>query len=219
MERRIRKVRYKDGRVEIKQIEEESAGDTENCKEIIFKCAEAPSQDFVDALKRLAPHVRRILELPDGWCDGRVEITGVTYSKTKEGIDGAVITGYVKLDTASAPFPFNTPHLSFQPTSEKTNQPLMADEAQADLEVLRAEVQGYWDGKREHADLFDGKAAAAGEGREEPPAADQTASLVDAIIDEGLKAGDIEPTDDPKILKMKSRRRDGGPETTTEIRR
>jgi hypothetical protein len=219
MERRIRKVRFKDGRVEIKQIEEESAGDTENCKEIIFKCAEAPSKDFVDAMKRLVPHVRKILELPEDWCDGRIEITGVSFSKTKEGIDGAVITGYVKLETAASPLQFNTPHLSFQPTSEKTNQPLMPDEAQADLEVLRGEVQAYWDGKREQADLFDGKAAAAGEGRPEPAPVDQVTSLVDAIIDEGVKAGDIEPTDDPKVFKMKSRRRDGGAETTTEIRR
>jgi len=168
MQRRIAKVRYKEGRVEIKELEEDDGeSGAERSKEILFKCGEEPSQDFVAAMKRLVPHVRTILELPATYCEERIQVTGVSFSRTREGIDGATISGIVKLDTAIGPFSFNTPHLSFLPTSEGANQPLMPDEAQADLVVLRAEVQAYLDGKRAQADLFDAKAAAAGEGRPE----------------------------------------------------
>jgi hypothetical protein len=167
MDRRIAKVRFKEGRVEIKEVEEEAGTDgTDTSREIFFKCAEPPAEEFEAALKRLAPHVRTILELPADYCEDRIEITGASFSLSKGGIEGAVISGYVKLDTAGSPFSFNTPHLSFAPYDEQANQPLMPDEAQADLIVLRTEVQAYLDGKRAQADLFDGKAAAAGEGRD-----------------------------------------------------
>jgi hypothetical protein len=211
MERRISKVRFKDGKVEIRQVEDdENAEGKESSKVTHFKCSEEPAPELVEALKRLAPHVRTILMLPRDYREGAVEVISVSFSQSEGGVKGAVISGYFKLDTARSTFVFNTPHLAFEPYGDDATQPLMPAEAQADLDMLLVEAQAYWDGKRAQAGLFDGKAAAAGEGRPE--------QLLDEIIDTALANGDLLPTAESKIYRLRPGKNDEGSDTTIEVR-
>lgn len=191
IERRITKVRFKDGRVEIHQIEQDRDASVERTKEITFHCAEEPADEFVAAFKRLAPHVRTVLELPTDWAEGRLDVTQCSFSESDAGVEGATMGGRVRLDTAPSPFAFNTPHLPFEQYAEGGNQKLMPDKAQADLLMLKHEAKEYLDGKRAQGDLFvDGKSAAAGERPEPTPidkALDMTTAVVVAIADQAMK--------------------------------
>jgi hypothetical protein len=153
----ISKVKYRDGQVIIVMAEKE--GDN-NERETTVKSYDAPHQDFLDALDALQSHVREILQLPKGWRDGQLRVSGVSFSMSEDtGVMGAVMTGQVALDTSDAPFNFNTPHLPFEQYSPTGNSPLMPDEAQQALKKLQSEAQSFVDGKRSQGDLFRTEAA------------------------------------------------------------
>ena len=163
--RHITKVKFKEGRVEIHAKQKLRVGD--DAKTEILNCSEEPADGFKKAFGELETHVRTILQLPDEQWQDRIQITGVSYSFSEDTeVEGAVITGFVRLDTSHSPFSFNTPHLPFEQYSATGESPLMPEEAQDDLRILRREAELYLDGKRAQGDLFtgrDGKMAAAGE--------------------------------------------------------
>jgi hypothetical protein len=164
---RIAKIKLQDGRVHIKCIETPNP-DVE--KEIIHKSAERPHEDFEQAFVALIAHAREILEWPPSYAEGRIRITGASFSESEDGVEGAVITGRVELEEADAPFVFNTPHLPFDQYSETGCSKLMPTQAQAALGTLRVEAELFMRGKRAQGDLFNeapepnGKMAAAEQG-------------------------------------------------------
>lgn len=117
-------------------------------KATIYKCTENPHPDFIQAFSRMVAHVREILEIPETVWPGVMTVSGVSFSQSDEGVEGAVITGFVALTTANAPFNFNTPHLPFDQYSETGESPLMPDWAQKDLELLREEAEAYMNGTK-----------------------------------------------------------------------
>lgn len=186
---RISKVSRKTGELTICM----SSTDGESDRETIIKSRAAPHPDLIDAFKNLEPHMREILELPSSVWRDAVTITGVSFSHSEDtGVEGAVITFQAELpETSTSPFCSNTPHLPFDQYSEGGNAMVMPPEAVDDLEHLRREAKRFLEGKRLQGDLFapDGKAAAAGEGREPTPIGeltDKVVEVVDAVIQEEL---------------------------------
>lgn len=150
---RITKIKQADGRIIIRAIEGE--GETVE-KEVVFKSAQDPHPDLIEAFRALEEHARSILEWPSNYAMGRVRITGVTFSMSEStGVEGAVMTGQVALESADAPFSFNTPHLAFDQYSEGGASKLMSVEAQEALAVLRLEAEAFMSGeKRAQGDIF-----------------------------------------------------------------
>jgi hypothetical protein len=113
-------------------------------------------EDLRIAFDNLEPVARKILQLPSDWRKGQFRIVGVSWSKSETtGVEGAVITGQIGLETADAPFNFNTPHLAFDQYSPSGNSPIMPSEGIDALEAFKGEVQAFLDGKRAHGDLFE----------------------------------------------------------------
>lgn len=153
MNESITKVKIKDETVEIRF--KENLGNIE--KESILKSEESPHPDFMRCLNDLVPAVYEILQLPSEWRYGLMSISSVSFSYSEDtDVEGAVITGQVKLDTANSPFCFNTPHLPFDQYSESGNSPLMKDQSQDKLHRLKKEAKAYINGKRAQTDLFRG---------------------------------------------------------------
>lgn len=153
---RISKIKQKDGWITIQSVEKH--GETSE-RDVTFKCSDEPHQDLNDAFEALTAHARRILEWPSTYADGRIRISGVSFSYSDDtGVEGAVMTGMVLLESSDSPFSFNTPHLPFDQYSPTGNAPTMPDEAKRALAHLREEAQAFMDGKRAQGELF-GRAA------------------------------------------------------------
>jgi len=154
----ITKLKYKDDRVEIHTTQKlGNVGD--DAKITVLRCSDAPAASFTKAFAALVGHARTILELQPGQWEDRITVTGVSFSRSDEDIEGAVITGVVSLDTANSPFSFNTPHLPFEQYSPTGESPLMPEEAQDALNELKREAEAYLGGKRAQGDLFEREAA------------------------------------------------------------
>ncbi len=111
--------------------------------------------DLQAAFDALVPHVREVLEWPDPlYGSGDLRVTGVSWSMSDSGVEGAVMVCQAALSTCNSPFCFNTPHLPFGQYAEDGEQPTMPDDAIDALNALKAEVQAYLDGKRAQGDLF-----------------------------------------------------------------
>lgn len=150
MSRTITKVKVKAEGVEIRYSEKAGKVD----KEVVFKCTEEPNPEFSLAMAQLVADVYSILELEADWCPQRMKITGVSFSMSEEtGVEGAVITGQVELETANAPFCFNTPHIPFDQYSEGGTAPIMPESTIRNLEVVRTEALRYIEGKRAQLEL------------------------------------------------------------------
>jgi hypothetical protein len=147
----IRKVKFKPGLVEIQTVA--SFGKQE--QETVTKSAEDPHPDFNNAFADLAKSVYDILQLPRDWMAGRLKVTAVSFSESDAGVRGAVITGQITLDTADAPFNFNTPHLPFKPYSPTGGGKVMPDSAVERLEKVLEEAASFLTGKRTQLELLD----------------------------------------------------------------
>lgn len=151
MNKRITKIKYKDD-VSVEIHFEEKDGKSE--KVSILKCFEKPHPDFDLAFGPLVSVVYDILQLPSDWRTGCVTVTGVSFSFSEDtNVEGAVITGRVKLETSNTPFNFNTPHLPFGQYSATGESPLMTDEGIEALDKLRKEANLYMTGKRAQLEL------------------------------------------------------------------
>lgn len=163
MSRRITKVKYKKGHVEIHLEDHAQTVD----KETVVKSTEKPHPDFELAFSALVGFVYDILELDRG-CWGPMIVTGVSFSQAEDsGVEGAVLTFQVELDESNSPFCGNTPHLPFDQYSETGTSPVMPEDCVAQLEKVRKEAFSYMEGKKAQGELLlanapDGKAAAAG---------------------------------------------------------
>ena len=132
----------------------EKRGD-QNEKETTFKSSEDPHGDLLDALAALERHIRTILGWPDSYAKDCIKITGVSFSYNDEfDVEGAVISGQVSIDTADAPFVFNTPHLPYDQYSPTGVSKLMPTEAQQALRTLQDEAVSFVEGKRAQGDMF-----------------------------------------------------------------
>jgi hypothetical protein len=164
--RRITKVKCKPTEsgwgVEIHEVETRGSESAEHTVEVVHRCREEPAPELPAALRALAPHVRAILELPEDFAEHRLSPTQVSYSMSKNNIEGAVISGHVSLLQGDGVWGFNTPHLPFEPYGDKP-MACLSDDAVGAVEAVRVQAQRYLDGERAQAGLFDGKMAAAGE--------------------------------------------------------
>lgn len=150
MSRRITKVKSKGSTIEIHLVELQGKDE----KDSIFKSTEKPSPEFDMALQSLVPAVYKILQLPRDWRTGSMQIGGVSFSMSEEtGVEGAVITGRVGLDTCNAPFNFNTPHLPFDQYSAGGDSPTMDGGSIDLLAKVRDAAAAYLDGKRAQQEL------------------------------------------------------------------
>lgn len=145
----IKKVKLKNGEVEIHTVE--TAGKDE--KEAVFKSTDRPHPDLETAFESLITCVYEILEWPGEYAVGRIKVAGVSFSESEDGVRGAVMTGYVKLETAAAPFCFNTPHLAFSQYSPNGSNPIMSEDAQRKLKRLEDEARAFITGKRAQLSL------------------------------------------------------------------
>lgn len=148
----IKKAKMKEGWLTISL--EEKRDDFE--RTVTVRSCEPYHEDLRIAFDNLEPVARKILQFPSDWRRGAFRVAGVSWSKSDTtGVEGAVITGHVGLETADAPFNFNTPHLPFEQYSPSGNSPIMPSEGVDALEALKREVQAFLDGKRAQGDLFE----------------------------------------------------------------
>jgi hypothetical protein len=152
--KRFTKISMKDSGVLFKLEEEINDRDT---KEIAFRSVETPHPDFEEAMQNLVRGVRKILLWPEDYGLNAIRVTGVSLSMSEStGVQGAVITGTVSLETTNSPFCFNTPHLPFDEYSEGAEQPVMPPFVVDMIERLQAEAFAYMeDGKRAQGNLFE----------------------------------------------------------------
>ena len=178
MNGRIAKLKTVDGRIHIRWIEGEGS---QREKEIILKSAEHPHPDFIRAFTALEAHARAILEWPAEYAKGRLKLSGCTWSFSESTeVEGAVITGQVLLETADAPFSFNTPHLPFDQYSETGGAKLMPAVTIDALEVVRTEAAAFIDGKRAQSRFDFTEVTEDGEILADKPAGKMAAAGADA---------------------------------------
>lgn len=145
----IRKIKLKPGTVEIHTTATVGKQDTET----VVKSYEEPHPDLVNAFADLAKSVYDLLQWPRDWMAGRVNVTGVSFSESDAGVRGAVITGQVALDTADAPFVFNTPHLPFSKPSPTAGGKVMPGPTVERLDRVAEAAADFLKGKRAQLEL------------------------------------------------------------------
>lgn len=187
MKGRVSKIKTADSRLIINIIEGEG---TITEREVTLKSAEDPHPDLTKAFRALEQHAREILEWPASYAQGRVSITGVSFSfSEKTEVEGAVMTGQVALQAADAPLCFNTPHLPFDQYTPDGCAKLMPEEAVEALMALRVEAMRFVQGKRLQGDLFR-EDTSDGAGDRRPAAAKvpvaNLAAVVAKAIDEAM---------------------------------
>ncbi|MEM7048957.1 MAG: hypothetical protein AAF604_04820 [Acidobacteriota bacterium] len=147
MERRLRKLKVKDGKVTI--LFEQLSEATGLWDEYAFTCWEKPLPELGDALHDLVVDVLAVCRLPDGYRSG-LKVAGVSCSYAGDDGDlGATITALKTLGTANSPLVLNTPYLSV------TGDPGMSDEMEARLATLELHAFAYVDGRRAQGNLFE----------------------------------------------------------------
>lgn len=145
----IRKVKFKPGTLEIHTSS--STGDQET--EMTTKSFEDPHPDLVNAFSALVPVVYDILRIPRDMWAGAVKVTGVSFSESDTGAQGAVITAQVAIEGCGSPLILNTPHMPFElpnPTSGASTMPPFAVDR---LQKLQEEAASFLTGKRAQLDL------------------------------------------------------------------
>ena len=107
------KIKWSDkSRLEI-HYNDYNEGDT---KEVIYKSADMPHPDFLEALYELKNELLYLLELPEEYGDN-LEIRGVSSGQ------GAVITAVKKFDSLGGKaFCINTPHLRYESSIEQGSE-------------------------------------------------------------------------------------------------
>ncbi len=156
-ERRFTKITLKEQDVKLCM---EEVIDENNSKEITFKSTEQAHQDFALAMRGLENSVRHILQWSEEYAQFAMTISGVSFSTSeKTGVRGAVISGYVKLDTATSPFFFNTPYLPYEDHNDNEEAALLPEYTIRALDKLELEADAYLKGKRAQLQMDFGEAA------------------------------------------------------------
>lgn len=134
-------------------LEIEEIIDENNSKDVTLKSADQPHEDFTNAMKGLLPLVRHILAFPDSYAAHSLNIGSVSFSFGKNENKGIVISGWINLDTANAPFFFNTPYMPYERPSEESSVPIVPDFGIKALNALETEAAEYIKGKRAQLSL------------------------------------------------------------------
>lgn len=145
MKQRLSKIKKKDGRIEIHAEQSLGGVEGDDGKSTVLRCSDEPQPSFYEAMQALTPHVRAICELlPKQWGE-RVTVTGVSFSMSKDGDEGVVITSLVQLSTSDAPLVLNTPHKMVSDLTEA---------ARKALAKVQQEADAYFNGKRAQGSMF-----------------------------------------------------------------
>ena len=154
----IKKFRCVHGEIVIKASD---ASSDDSSKEIELRSREDAIPALYDAIKKLEPSWRELLQLPDNWATKAVTIVGVTWTRnSKTGIRGAVISGQVALETAHSPANISTPHLPYE-VGENANDdgptanPTLPTATIKRLNKLEALVTQYYNGDRAQERMLD----------------------------------------------------------------
>jgi hypothetical protein len=166
-EKRITKVKVDGARVEISG---KATWGINNEREWHMRCVEEPDPVFPEALQKLVPEIKELLELPSDWADGAMKVISVSFSwAAGPKVHGASICCRADLECANSPLIFNTPHLPYDQYSEGGDQPVMPIKLIELLDEVEAQAERYLAGARAQQNLFDeprpivSKDAAAGE--------------------------------------------------------
>jgi len=152
MERKISKVKYSKGKVEIEFTETEGTREEERK----LKCNDQPRPEFEQCFTALAPQVTKILEQDEKFTEHLV-VTSVSVSAIKDVL-GAVITAQKKLVECNAPWVINTPFLPGEPPDHiNQNTPTLPEKAAATIDTLIVEAERYIDGERAQLELDEAK--------------------------------------------------------------
>lgn len=166
-EKRITKVKVEGARVEISG---KATWGINNEREWHIRCVEEPDPAFPEAMQKLVPEIKEMLELPEDWAAGAMKVISVSFSwSASVKVRGASICCRADLECANSPLIFNTPHLPYDQYSETGQQPVMPEKLIELLDEVEHQAERYLSGARAQQDLFDestpvaGKDAASGE--------------------------------------------------------
>ncbi len=90
-------------------------------REVTLRSYQKAHPDLYESLAALVPHVRDILMLEGGTWERMITPIGVSWSQSEDGVEGAVITSIVSIETANSPLVINTPHLPYEQYSSTVN--------------------------------------------------------------------------------------------------
>ena len=148
---KITKVKIKPNSTEIGYLE----SDALESKEVVFKCWDKQSKEFVESLQVLKPHVIYILELPEEYAE-TLTITGISIKYEEYGI-GVVISATKELDSLDAPLCLNTPYIPPQ-RNENMHTP-MSGILEMTVDKITAMAQQFMEGQyRAQGQLFEKEA-------------------------------------------------------------
>ena len=150
---RIAKISHKNDKVEIHIEKEENSYTT---KDTYLKSYDVPELEFKTAWNELEDVVRGVLNFPEEYAKGCISVTSISISCHKEcDVEGAVISGTIRLPTADSPFCFNTPHLPFEQYAENAGGKTMNPALVEKIEKLKKRAVDYYNGKRSQKDLLE----------------------------------------------------------------
>jgi hypothetical protein len=129
--------------------------------EYSFTCSEDARPEFYTSLKKLAPHVIYLCELPESYLP-RITVRGVSFSYGGENeVMGATISAAMELKNSYPNLNLNTPHKASEMYNENTpddEMQLLSSDCISDLENLQSECVAYINGERAQESLFKGVA-------------------------------------------------------------
>jgi len=148
MTRKISKIKYTDGLLEI-EIQEAEGTREEESK---YRNRETPRPELDKTLQALKPEALKICELPDDY-GKNMRVSGVSLSH-KQDVMGATITLVKKLTHSNTPFVINTPFLPSEPYNHADqNAPTLSTITVKLIETLVDEAEEYIDGDRAQMEM------------------------------------------------------------------
>lgn len=130
-----------------------------------LKSYDAPSPEFVAAMKAFCPEVLELLELDSAGWDDELTVSGLSINEEEDGRIGLVCTCRRALRIANAPLILNTPHLR-ERMDEEGESGFLPDQLLLLIGRLETQAQLYLKGKRAQGDLFDALVPSADSGVE-----------------------------------------------------
>jgi len=161
----IRKVKYNGSVARIEYARPVADGEYD---EFTLVSHDEPRQSFKTALDSLAPHVGKLLDVPDSWTKN-LKIRGVSFSWHEE-VMGAVVTALKTVPRAKAPLVVNTPHQAERTAADRDISRCLEENFLSALGDVAREAEGYVIGQRAQGALFEGEGNPEGEA---PPAEEQ----------------------------------------------
>ena len=147
---RILKVKMKDGRVQITYDKIQDKG----TNKYTLDSFEKPTPEFTNALKELHKHVQEICEFEFSFeLLDAINVTGVSFSYSKDDDIGAVITAQRALKNSKSPLNLNTPHKMAEAISDQDDSYCLTPACCDDLHRLIEEARKFIAGERSQLEL------------------------------------------------------------------